>query len=545
MVASISARDRSAVLDRLERERFDVVVIGGGISGAGIAREAVLRGASVALLEAADFASGTSSRSSKLIHGGLRYLAMGDVALVRSTALERREIHRLAPHLAEPRFMLMPARSRASLLKFRAGLTAYEKLGAVSGDDLHRTFSGDELAAEEPLLDRERYPYACAYREYLTDDAHLVLANLRDAAARGAAVLSHAEVTAIELMAGRAAGVTARCAETSRSVRVRARSVINAAGPWVEAVRRLEEPEAPPLLHLSKGVHVVFPAEALPVRHMLVLGTDDRRSIFAIRRGGVVYLGTTDTSYAGACREWPEIEVDDVAYLLAPLSRHLAAPLPAVSDAVAAWAGVRPLVAEPGKPPTEVSRRDEIMVGPSGVVTLAGGKLTGYRPTARRTLEVAAQAAGVSLAPPLAQDPPLPGGDFAGSLDALAARVASETGVARDASDRLVRFHGGETRDVVALGAAPLVPGAPVLSGEVDFAVLHEGAARVEDVIYRRIRSALYVPEARDRGVLPVAARMAALLGWDDARRQREIDAVRARLASDLAFRDRADEESA
>jgi glycerol-3-phosphate dehydrogenase len=544
-VASLSTLHRAAILDRLERERFDVAVIGGGISGAGIARDAALRGAAVALLEARDFASGTSSRSSKLIHGGLRYLALGDVALVRSTALERKQIHRLAPHLAEPCFMLVPARSRAALLKFRAGLTAYEKLGAVSGGDLHRTFAGDELAAEEPLLDRERHPYACAYREYLTDDAHLVLANLRDAAARGAAVVSHAEVTAIELEGGRAAGVTARCAETGRSVRVRARSVINAAGPWVEAVARLEQPEAPPLLHLSKGVHVAFPAGKLPVRHMLVLGTDDRRSIFAIRRGGVVYLGTTDTSYAGACREWPEIEERDVAYLLAPLARYLAPPLPEVADAVAAWAGLRPLVAEPGKPPTEISRRDEIAVGPRGVVTLAGGKLTGYRPTARRTLEIAAESAGVALAPAPVEDPPLPGGDFAGDLDALAAALAAGSGIARDAADRLVRLHGSESRDVVALGDEPLVPGAPVLAGEVDFAVRHEGAVHVEDVIYRRIRSALYVPEARDRGVEPVAARMAALLGWDGARSRREIDAVHARLSADLGFLGRAAKETA
>ena len=543
--ASLSTLDRAAVLDRLERERFDIAVIGGGISGAGIAREAALRGASVALLESADFASGTSSRSSKLIHGGLRYLALGDVALVRSTALERKEIHRLAPHLAEPRFMLVPARSRAALLKFRAGLTAYEKLGGVTGDDLHRTFTGDELAREEPLLDRRRFPFACAYREYLTDDAHLVLANLRHAAEHGAAVLNYAGVTSIEVEGGRAAGVSARCGETGREVRVRARCVINAAGPWVEAVQRLERPDAPPLLHLSKGVHVVFPADRLPVRHMLVLGTDDRRSIFAIRRGGVVYLGTTDTSYAGSCREWPEIEERDAAYLLDPLSRYLAPPLPAISDAVAAWAGLRPLVAQPGKPPTEISRRDEIAVGPRGVVTLAGGKLTGYRPTARRTLEVAADAAGLSLAAPAEEEPPLPGGDFDGNLDALGAAIAGETGIARDCADRLVRLHGSESRDVVKLGSAPLLPGAPVLTGEVDFAVLHEGAARVEDVIYRRIRSALYVPEARDRGVLPVAARMAALLGWDAARRLREIDGVRARLAADLAFRDEAAEESA
>lgn len=162
---NLDSLDRTTTLDRLERESFDCAVIGGGITGAGIAREATQRGLSVALLEARDFASGTSSRSSKLIHGGLRYLAMGDVALVRSTALERKVIHRLAPHLAEPRWMVVPTRSRAGLMKLRAAVTTYEKLGAVADADLHRNWSGEELAENEPLLQPERFAHACAYRE--------------------------------------------------------------------------------------------------------------------------------------------------------------------------------------------------------------------------------------------------------------------------------------------------------------------------------------------------------------------------------------------
>src|SRR5690606_6365007 len=251
---AVTSADRAAALDALERERFDCVVIGGGITGAGIARAAARAGLAVALLEAADFAAGTSSRSSKLIHGGLRYLAMGDVALVRETALERKHVHRLAPHLAEPSWMLVPARSWAGLLKFRAGLGTYETLGAVAEADRHRNLNAEELARREPLLRRERTPWACVYREYLTDDARLVLANLRDAVRWGARVLNHAPVEAIVVEGGRAGGVEARCVESGRRVRVRAAVVVNAAGPWVEAVRRLEAPGAADLLHLSKGV---------------------------------------------------------------------------------------------------------------------------------------------------------------------------------------------------------------------------------------------------------------------------------------------------
>jgi glycerol-3-phosphate dehydrogenase len=534
------ARDRA--LAALEAERFDLAVIGGGITGAGIAREAALRGLSVVLVEAGDYAAGTSSRSSKLIHGGLRYLALGDVATVRTTALERALLHRLAPHLAEPRWMLVPARSWAGLAKLRVGITAYEKLGAVAEPDLHRTLDAEALAHEEPALDRAAYPYACIYREYLTDDARLVLANLRSAAAAGAVVLSHAPARAIHTEGGAAAGLAVECAASGRRVRVRARAVVNAAGPWVDAVRALEDPAAPARLHLSKGVHVVLPAARLPLRNVAILVAADKRSIFAIPRGPVVYVGTTDTSYTGERRLWPEIERADVEYLLAPVARTFAVDPPRPADVVAAWAGLRPLIAEPGKPPAEISRRDEVWLGPAGVVTIAGGKLTGYRPMARAAVERAAEVAGLRPAPPPAEEPPLPGGDFGGDLDALAARVARSTGLAASCAARLVRLYGAEAEAVAALGADGLPGDADLVLGEVDWAVRHEGALDLEDLWYRRLRAALYHPAARGAGLEAAAARMAGLLGWSEDRRERELEAVRARLADDLAFQARGED---
>lgn len=528
--------DRARLLDALEQERFDVTVIGGGITGAGIAREAARRGLAVALLEAGDFAAGTSSRSSKLIHGGLRYLSLGDVALVRETALERKEVHRLAPHLAEPHWMLVPARSRAALLKFRAGLATYETLGAVAEADRHRNWSAEDLARAEPLVRRDRTPWACVYREYLTDDARLVLANLRDAARCGARALNHAAVEAVLVENGRATGVETRCVETGRRVRVRAAVVVNAAGPWVEAVRRLETPCAPPLLHLSKGVHVGLSCARLPLRHIVILTAADKRSIFAIPRGEVVYLGTTDTSHRrGADRE-PPIERADVEYLLEPVARHFDVPPVRPEECVTAWAGLRPLVAQPGKAPTEISRKDEILVGPAGVVTIAGGKLTGYRKMAEQVVARVGDALGRPLAEP-AEEPPLPGGDFAGSLDALAERLAAAEGVPAGTAARLVRLYGSEAGAVVARGATPIAPGARVLTGEIDHAVAIEAARTLEDVVYRRTRAALYDPSARETMIDPAAGRLATLLGWSPERRQREAAAVRARLAADLAFR--------
>jgi glycerol-3-phosphate dehydrogenase len=536
MTAALPAASaRAAAWDRVERETFDLAVIGGGITGAGLAREAALRGLSVALFEAHDFAAGTSSRSSKLIHGGLRYLAMGDVPLVRATALERKAIHRLAPHLAEPRWMVVPARTWSGLAKLRAGITTYEKLGSVEPPDLHRNWSREELAEHEPLIDRERYGHACVYREYLTDDARLVLANLRAAAAGGALALNHARVVEVTGSDG-ADGVRVACALTGRTARVRARCVVNAAGPWVDAVRRLEDDDAPPRLHLSKGVHVTVPAARLPVRNLLILTTSDRRSIFVIRRGEAVFVGTTDTTWSGDDALWPAVEREDVDYLFEPVNRDLGVDPLAAGDVVAAWAGVRPLIAEPGKPPTEISRKDEVWIGPRRVVTIAGGKLTGYRPMTRAALEKAAEAGNLHPAPPPREEPPLPGGDFEGGCEVLAAALASRFGVGDAAAARLARLYGSEAEAVLAEGAEPLAPGALAVEGEVAFAVEREAACTLEDFLYRRTRSALYEVGARDALVDAAAARLGAALEWDAARVRAEAETVRARLAADLAF---------
>jgi glycerol-3-phosphate dehydrogenase len=533
--ATISTFDRERTLQALESERFDLVVIGGGITGAGLARRATLNGLSVALLEGEDFASGTSSRSSKLIHGGLRYLAMGDVRLVRETALERKAIFRLAPHLAERRWMVLPLHSRAALLKYRAAVALYEKLGSVEREDLHHNWSSRDLEREEPLLDRSRFPYACAFREYLTDDARLVLANLRAAAASGARLLNYAPVGGIAVENRRAVGVEATCGLTGRSFRVRAGCVVNAAGPWVDAVRHMEEPDAPAQLHLSKGVHVVLPASRLPLRNILVMGTGDGRSIFAIRQRDVVFIGTTDTTYEHGPRVWPEISIADVEYLLEPLPRYLSVEPMTSRDVTAAWSGLRPLVAQPGKKAADISRGDEVLLSRAGVVTVAGGKLTGYRPTVERVLECVARVRGREL--PDAEEGPLPGGDFDGDLDRLSRSLVKEFGISEPVGARLARLYGCEAPAVARLGVTPVAEQAPVLQGEIDWSVMKEGAARLEDVVYRRTRVALYDPEAGPRIVEPAARRMADLLGWNPQRISDEVERTRGRMAADLSFR--------
>jgi glycerol-3-phosphate dehydrogenase len=247
-------------------------------------------------------------------------------------------------------------------------------------------------------------------------------------------------------------------------------------------------------------------------------------------------VGTTDTTYEPGAETWPSITREDVDYLLAPVTRDFSVAPPQSEEVVAAWAGLRPLIAEPGKKPAEISRRDEVWVGSRGVITVAGGKLTGFRLMAQETLGKAAEVTGLRMAPPAREEPPLPGGDFSGEVDGLAAKLTSESGLDAATAARLARLYGSEAGDVAVLGPTPLVPGAHAVAGEVEWAVRVEAASSVEDVLYRRTRCALYDPDAREAAVAPIAERMAALLGWDEARRGKEEREARARLAEELAF---------
>jgi glycerol-3-phosphate dehydrogenase len=428
-------------------------------------------------------------------------------------------------------------------MKFRTAITTYEKLGAVEDKDRHRNWQGDELSENEPTLNQERYPYACAYREYLTDDVRLVLANLRAATRSGACAVNHLAVTEIVHKAGRAVGATANCALTGRSLTIKSRTVVNAAGPWVEGIMALDETrdaDAAPRLHLSRGVHIVMDRSRLPVRNLVIMGTEDRRSIFAISRDDSVYVGTTDTSYPSGATVWPEITPEDVEYLLKPVAKTFKTDPLGPQDVIAAWSGLRPLIAKPGKQAKEISRKDEIWVGHSGLITIAGGKLTGYRKMATTVVErVLSLASDLKARPTLDEDhdEPLPGGDFSGDLANLAGTLSRETGLDEKYADRIVRLYGDESSSVVALGRDPVIDGGTVLLGEVAWAVEQEAAASLEDVIYRRTRAALYCGRECDGLLEPIARALHARLGWNDEECQSQIDSVRGQMTGDLAFK--------
>ncbi len=520
MTATLTPTSRAALLDELETTHFDLIVIGGGIAGAGIAREAAARGLRVALCEAGDFGIGTSSRSSKLIHGGLRYLAQGRVDFVRRTTQERAGVHAMAPHLARPCWMVTPARDQLHALVIRSALTVYERLGGIGRGDTHIGWDRDELAEREPALRLDTHGLAIAHREYLTDDIRLVLAVLRAAARSGATLASRVPVRGFLRRGRRIEGVVVHCGASDREIQVRGAVVVNAAGPWVGRLAKLEaEPPAANVV-FSKGVHVVVDRDRLPVKHPILYTASDRRWIYMVPRGPVVYIGTTDTPYEGARVTWPPIDRADVDYLLAPLAGYLAAPPPTADDVIAAWAGLRALPVHHVRKVTAMSREAELCVGPGMLLSVAGGKLTGFAGLATSTVEAAGRLLDREL-PPGPGTEPLPG--------------AAPEPIVDD--ERLHHLYGSDALAVMALGPDLLVDGAPVLVGEVDWAVGVEAASTVEDVIYRRTLAAWFQPRHRVALAGAVADRMTTLLGWSPQRREEELCVLHQRFAAELSFR--------
>jgi len=502
---SLDTRRRAQVFAELESRSFDLAVIGGGITGAGIARDAAMRGLSVALVEARDYASGTSSRSSKMIHGGLRYLAQGDIALVKEAASERQILRRIAPHLTRLSPFLIPTTNMAMTAKLRTGLWTFEKLGAVPEAEKHEVIGLAELQRREPLMRTERLNGAVLYPEFLTDDARLVLANIRSAQGAGAVVINHAaasELTGDGLVATSTLG-------DNLGARIKAKLVVNATGAWVDAVRGLEAGESDTRMSMSRGIHLVLPRARLPVSATIIIRAPDKRSIFAVPRGAFTYIGTTDVFHDGA-DYWPAPTREDVDYLLRATEEALEIDPIRDAEIVSLWSGVRPLIAQPGKKANEVSRKDEIWTSPSGMISIAGGKLSAYRAMAERVVDLAVERLGQTAQACATADAPLPGGSRAARLDGLDPLAA----------ERLAGLYGDEANEIVIAGGD--------VTAEAKRAVTHEGAATLEDYWVRRSARAWFDADAGLAALAPAADAMGALLGWDDAMTAAQIAHCRA-----------------
>jgi len=503
--------NRSASVSTLSDRVFDLLVIGGGITGAGVARDAAMRGLSVALIEAQDLASGTSSRSSKMIHGGLRYLVAGDIAVVKESASERSTLHRIAPHLAQKTPYVIPTGSVRSKLILRAALWAYERLGGVERQDYHESWSLEQLAEREPLVNRSGLNGAVVYPEFLTDDSRLTVATARSAIEFGATVATYLKAVNIHREGNFVVKAISTLPGDNAGVEVRARAVVNAAGPWVDEVCGLERPQAPRLA-LSRGVHLVFDHSDLPVRHTVVMRTRDARRIFAVPLGRYTYVGTTD-DYHPEFEYWPPVTEQDVSYLLEETRRAMPEVNAALENIVSVWSGIRPLVGDgSGRASKELSRKDEVWTSPSGLLSVGGGKLSAYRAMAERIVDTVIENHGFTAQPCATANTPLPGGERVASSHSLPEMDTVQ-------AERVARLYGAEAEDLARAAAE-----ADLVTAEVQQAVLKEGALRLEDYWARRSSRAWFDSGAGLPVLEQAATTMADLLGWDQARRSAEVE---------------------
>lgn len=387
----LSALNRKQCVNNAASTPYDLVIIGGGITGSGIALDAASRGLNCLVLDMQDFAAGTSSRSTKLIHGGLRYLKQLEVALVREVGLERATIHKNAPHLVVPKKMILPIIKKGSLGKNSTslGLYVYDWLAGVDADERRSMHSKADTLAQEPLLREDVLVGGGLYYEYQSDDARLVIEVLKTAATFGAMALNYAEVVDFTYNEeGNINGVKVMDLINDYGFNVAAKQVVNATGPWVDRVRSKDEIVKGKRLHLTKGVHLVVPYERLPIRQAVYFDTpNDKRMIFAIPRGNTTYIGTTDTTYYGNI-ERPQTSRDDVDYVLEAVNFMFPSVNLTIKDVNSSWAGLRPLIHQDGKSPSELSRKDEIFYSENGLISIAGGKLTGFRKMAERTVDI-------------------------------------------------------------------------------------------------------------------------------------------------------------
>lgn len=380
---------RSHLISRLRSEHFDLLVIGGGITGAGIALDAASRGLKTALVEKHDFAFGTSSRSTKLIHGGLRYLKQLEFGLVREVGSERAVVHQLAPHLVLPEKMLLPLyekRGFGSILT-SFGLKLYDWLAGVKPEDQRKMLTRKQTLKSEPLLQPSDIKGGAIYAEYRTDDARLTIEIVKTAFRNGALPVNYCTVTDFQYDDQKITGATIRDEYQGETFGIKASAIVNAAGPWVDELREADRSKKGKRLHLTKGVHIVVSREKLPVKQAIYFDVGDGRMIFAIPRDRTTYVGTTDTNYEGN-KEQVNASRSDVEYLVDAVNKTFQGHPLTVSDIESSWAGLRPLIHEEGKSASELSRKDEIFESDSGLISIAGGKLTGYRKMAERVVDL-------------------------------------------------------------------------------------------------------------------------------------------------------------
>lgn len=523
--------ERDHVIEKMENKTYDVLVIGGGITGAGIALDATMRGMDVALVEMQDFAGGTSSRSTKLVHGGLRYLKQFEVKMVAEVGKEREIVYENGPHVTTPEWMLLPLHTGGTFGKFSTsiGLKVYDFLAGVKRSESRKMLSEAQTLAKEPLIKQENLRGGGYYVEYRTDDARLTMEVMKKAVEKGTTALNYAKVIELIYQDGRVSGALVEDRLTGKTYEIHAKKVINATGPWVDDIREVDQSKQGKTLKLSKGVHIVIDQSRFPLKQAVYFDTPDGRMIFAIPRDGKAYVGTTDTFYSKDPIH-PRMTAEDRTYILDAIHYMFPDVDVTEADVESSWAGIRPLIHEEGKDPSEISRKDEIWQSASGLLTIAGGKLTGYRKMAETIVDMLSKQF-------LAEDKiryevcktkhlPISGGDVGGSSkfeEYVESQVSRgiDVGFSEDEAKSLAYLYGANVPKVFDLvekyaedakqSNLPLLVFAKLIYG-----LKEEMVATPVDFFSRRTSALLFDIEMVKQWKEEVIQYMAEKFGWDE-----------------------------
>jgi len=549
----LSVFTRVESLKVIATTEFDLLIIGGGITGAGIALDAVSRGMTVCLIEKNDFASGTSSRSTKLIHGGLRYLEQFAFKLVRETGSERSVVRQNVAHLVIPQQMMLPIVTGGKLNRFTAfaALKLYDALAGVLPDERMKMLSKQTTLQLEPLLNPELITRSALYFEYKTDDSRLTIEVIKKASEYGAICLNYFKFDSFIYSNTQIAGVVASDSLNNQSYSIKAKKIVNATGVWSDEIRKKDGSLYGKKLHITKGVHIVVPRERLPIGRALYFDTPDKRMVFVIPKNRTVYIGTTDTNFAGHTDQ-PDVTIADITYLLTSVNRIFPTAYLSINDVLSSWSGLRPLIHQEGKKPSDLSRKDEIILSPSGLITIAGGKLTAYRLMAKKVVDMVAgfmQKRYKSNFPPCkTKRIPVSGADFPFEplpykLTEFADKLydeAKQTGISVDEFNRLFYRYGTNLPLIIEKSYELYDAGYDRtmiwLHAEIWYCIYFEMATTLSDFFIRRTSMLLFEREKVLTQMANVAEIMMQYLKKDEVWRNVQIQEMTQAYQSSLAF---------
>ncbi|WP_307406117.1 glycerol-3-phosphate dehydrogenase/oxidase [Neobacillus ginsengisoli] len=527
--------NRKESISKLKSDLYDVLVIGGGITGAGIALDAQDRGMRTALVEMQDFAAGTSSRSTKLVHGGLRYLKQFEVKMVAEVGKERAIVYENGPHVTNPEWMLLPIHKGGTFGKFSTsiGLRVYDFLAGVKKSERRTMLSSAKTLAKEPLLKKAGLKGGGYYVEYRTDDARLTIEVMKAAIEKGAIAANYTKVTTLIYENGKVVGAKVQDQITKEKYEIRAKKIVNATGPWVDQIREMDQSRKGKVLQLTKGVHLVIDQSRFPLKQSIYFDTPDGRMVFAIPREGKAYVGTTDTFYDQDTAH-PYMTSNDRSYIINAINYMFPQVKISEKDIESSWAGVRPLIYEEGKNASEISRKDEIWESKSGLLTIAGGKLTGYRKMAETIVDLLAAKLkteeAISFTECKTKAMPISGGNVGGSLN-FEAFVAKQiqngvaAGLTNMESEHLARMYGSNVDTVFELFKKNETDAVnynlpSLLFAKLVYSIEFEMVTNPIDFFNRRTGAILFNIQLVQKWKSQVIAYMADKLNWTEQERK-------------------------